>query len=53
MLALSAKAALGELIYKFKTRGLPENSQVEKMRQEFKSYQYRPAGQPLNKELVS
>jgi flavin-dependent dehydrogenase len=53
MFALSAKAALGELIYKFKTRGLPENSQVEKMRQEFKSYQYRPAGQPLNKELVS
>ncbi len=53
MLALSAKAALGELIYKFKTRGLPENSQVEKMRQEFKSYQYRPAWQPLNKELVS
>jgi len=53
MLALSAKAALGELIYKFKTRGLPENSQIEKMRQEFKSYQYQPAWQPLNKELVS
>jgi flavin-dependent dehydrogenase len=53
MLALSVKAALGELIYKFKTRGLPENSQIEKMRQEFKSYQYRPAWQPLNKELVS
>ncbi|NEQ24849.1 MAG: tryptophan halogenase, partial [Microcoleus sp. SIO2G3] len=53
MLALSAKAALGELIYKFKTRGLPENSQIEKMRQEFKNYQYRPAWQPLNKELVS
>ena len=52
MLALSAKAALGELIYKFKTRGLPENTQIEKMRQEFKSYQYRPAGQPLKKELV-
>jgi hypothetical protein len=52
MLALSAKAAVGELIYKFKTRGLPENTQIEKMRQEFKSYQYRPAGQPLKKELV-
>ncbi len=52
MLALSAKAALGELIYKFKTRGLPENSQIEKMRQEFKSYQYRPAWQSSNQELV-
>ena len=53
MLTLSAKAAVGELVYKFKTRGLPDNSQVEKMRQEFKSYQYRPAWQSLNQERVS
>jgi flavin-dependent dehydrogenase len=42
-LSLSAQSALAELIYHLKIRkGLPDNSQVEKMRQEFKGYQYRP-----------
>ncbi len=41
LLALSGKTALGELVYQFKTWGLPENSQVEQMREEFKSYQYQ------------
>lgn len=40
LLALSSKAAIGELIYKFKTKGLSPNSQIEKMRQEFLSYRY-------------
>ena len=42
LLALSTKAVIGEMIYKSKTKGLPDNSQIEQMRQEFKSYRYRP-----------
>lgn len=41
MLTLSGQAAIAELIYRYKTRGLPANTQIEKMRQEFKSYQYQ------------
>ena len=46
LLALSGQGALGELIYRLKTRGLPDNSQIEKMRQEFKSYRYQGKLQP-------
>ncbi|NEQ84909.1 MAG: tryptophan halogenase [Moorea sp. SIO2I5] len=42
MLSLSAKATIAELIYRFKTRNLPSNTEVEAMRQEFKSYKYQP-----------
>jgi hypothetical protein len=41
-----------DLFYRFRSRGLPSNSQVAKMRQEFKSYQYRPELQPWTKEDV-
>jgi flavin-dependent dehydrogenase len=46
LLALSAQGAIGELVYKSKTKNLPANSQVEQMRQEFEHYQYQPKLQP-------
>ena len=42
MLSLSLKALIGEGIFKFKTRKLATNSNIEKMRQEFKGYRYQP-----------
>jgi flavin-dependent dehydrogenase len=38
LLMLSGKAAIAELIYKFKTRNLPNSSHIQTMRQEFKCY---------------
>jgi flavin-dependent dehydrogenase len=38
MLLLSVKAAIAELIYKFRTRALSSSSSIEAMRQEFKNY---------------
>lgn len=46
LLSLSALSALGELKYKIQTRDLPSNTEVEKMREEFKEYQYQPELQP-------
>jgi len=40
------QATIGELIYKSKTKGLSTNTEVEQMRQEFKSYHYQPKLQP-------
>ncbi len=51
LLALSVQGAIGELIYKFRIKSLPANSHIEKMRQEFKSYQYRARLQPWMAEL--
>jgi len=34
------------MIYKFKIKGLPANSEIEEMRQEFKTYKYQPKLQP-------
>jgi hypothetical protein len=42
MLSLSVQATIAEVIYKWKTRGIPDNTQMEKMREEFKSYHYQP-----------
>jgi hypothetical protein len=42
MLSLSVQATIAEVIYKWKTRGIPDNTQIEKMREEFKSYHYQP-----------
>ncbi|MBW4556221.1 MAG: tryptophan halogenase [Trichormus sp. ATA11-4-KO1] len=53
LLALSSYTAIGELIYRFQTRNLPANSQVEKMRQEFKNYQYQAQLQPWTPEIDS
>ncbi|NEQ80926.1 MAG: tryptophan halogenase, partial [Moorea sp. SIO2I5] len=46
LLALSGQGAIAELIYKFRTRKLSDNTEVEQMREEFKSYQYQPKLQP-------
>lgn len=53
MLSLSAKAAIAELIYKFKTRGLPPNSFVEQMRLEFKNHQHSSTVPIANYGLMS
>lgn len=51
---LSLQAAIGELVYKFKTRNLSVNTEIEQMREEFKTYQYKPQLQPwLNLESSS
>jgi flavin-dependent dehydrogenase len=44
MLVLSGKAAIAELIYKYKIRNLPDSSHIEKMRQDFKTYKFRQVG---------
>ncbi|MGB3402681.1 MAG: tryptophan 7-halogenase [Microcoleaceae cyanobacterium] len=46
LLAISAQGAIAELIYKFRTRRLSDNTEVEEMRQGFKTYQYQPKLQP-------
>ena len=46
LLGLYVQASIGELVYKSKTKGLSNNTAVEKMREEFKHYQYRPELQP-------
>lgn len=46
LLFWSGRMAVVEAIYKYKTKGLPSNSQIFQMHQEFKSYQYRPELQP-------
>jgi flavin-dependent dehydrogenase len=53
LLGLSGQATIGELIYKFKTKGLPANSEIEAMRQEFKTYQYQPKLQPWLAEATN
>jgi hypothetical protein len=53
LLVQSGISAMGEARHKFQTRDLPNNSTVENMRQEFKSYQYQPELQPWNVEVSS
>ncbi|MEA5568505.1 NAD(P)/FAD-dependent oxidoreductase [Anabaena sp. UHCC 0399] len=53
MLSLSAKAIVGEFIYKSKTKGLPNNSEIERVRQEFKGYKYQPEKHSWLREKVS
>jgi flavin-dependent dehydrogenase len=53
LLGLSTQAAIGELIYKSKIRGLPKSSEVAQMRQEFQTYRYCPQLQPwITKTLI-
>jgi len=42
LLALSAHSGMGDMIYRFKNRGLPTNSGVARMREEFKTYRNIP-----------
>lgn len=57
LLGLSFQSVIGEKIYKSKIKGLPENTAIEKMREEFKNYRYEPSIQmppnPETKESVS
>lgn len=46
LLVQSGISAMGELRHKLQNRNLPDNSEIEQMRQEFKDYQYRPQLQP-------
>ena len=46
LLMVSAYVAMGEWIYFFKMRNTPDNTTIEKMRMEFKSYTYQPQLQP-------
>ncbi len=46
LLTLSSQASIGELVYKFKIKGLPANTEIGQMRQEFKTYKYQPKLQP-------
>lgn len=50
LLMISVQAIIAESIYKFKTRGLPANSEVAAMRQAFKSYRYEPTLLPWSVE---
>ena len=42
LFGLAGYAAIGNQIYRFKTRKLPSNSVVAAMRKDFESYRYRP-----------
>ena len=46
LIGFMLQAAIGEVIYKFKTKGMSSNSGIEQMRQEFENYQYQPELQP-------
>jgi hypothetical protein len=52
LLASAGYVALGELIYRYKVKDVPDNSQVAKMREEFKSYRYRAKLQPWTKDVA-
>ncbi|MFP4120304.1 tryptophan 7-halogenase [Coleofasciculus sp.] len=52
LLVLSGRLALVEAIYKYKTKGLPSNSKIAQMQQEFKSYQYKPELQPWGENTI-
>jgi hypothetical protein len=52
LLVLSGRLALVEAIYKYKTKGLPSNSKMAQMQQEFKSYQYKPELQPWGETTI-
>jgi hypothetical protein len=53
LLALSGYLSISELVYRYKTRDLPSNSQVAKMNQEFKSYKHRAELQPLAVDVAN
>jgi flavin-dependent dehydrogenase len=46
LLGFALQAAIGESIYKWKTRNRADNTEVARMRQEFKQYRYRPYLRP-------
>jgi len=52
LLKASGESALDELIFKFKTRGLPASSIMAKVTEDFKSYQYKPKLQPWAEKVA-
>jgi hypothetical protein len=57
LLSLSFQSIIGEMVYKSKIKGLPDNSEIAKMQSEFKNYRYQPSIQiktkPETTESVS
>ncbi|MDF5731416.1 MAG: hypothetical protein PUP92_26280 [Rhizonema sp. PD38] len=53
LLALSGYTAIGDLFYRHKIKGVPTNSQVAKMRQDFTSYRHRSELQPWTEGVTN
>lgn len=53
LMAFTMQSAIGEMVYRFKTRGLSKNSGIDQMRAEFKSYQYKPELQSWMTEFAN
>lgn len=53
LLFSSVNSGISALSYWLKNRGVPTNSQVAKMHQEFKNYQYRPELQPWTQDITA
>ncbi len=53
LIGFTVQSAIGEMVYKFKTRNLSNNSYIDEMRQEFKSYQYKPELQSWMTEFTT
>ncbi|CCI19898.1 conserved hypothetical protein [Microcystis aeruginosa PCC 9807] len=49
----AVQSAITEMVYKYLTRKLPDNSQIEQTRQEFTNYRYRPQLNPWLTETVT
>ncbi|BAZ44878.1 hypothetical protein NIES4102_18950 [Chondrocystis sp. NIES-4102] len=46
----AVQSAIGEMVYKSKTKNMPKNSEIAQMRAEFKNYRYKPQLQPWSAE---
>ncbi|RCJ30592.1 tryptophan halogenase [Nostoc minutum NIES-26] len=53
LLILAGYISISELVYKYKIKGVPTNSQVAKMRQDFTSYRYQSELQPWDEGVVN
>jgi len=53
LLYLSGSSTISELVYKSKIKGLPDNTAVENMRQEFQEYSYQPQLEAWNSSLIT
>jgi flavin-dependent dehydrogenase len=42
LLGLSFQGGMGEFLYKLQNKGMPDNTEITKMRKEFERYQYQP-----------
>ncbi|MEO0373276.1 MAG: tryptophan halogenase [Cyanobacteria bacterium P01_A01_bin.17] len=52
LLKAAAESAFDDLIYQFKTRGVPASSVIDQARQDFKQYQYIPELQPWTEPVL-